>query len=311
MTGKPANPQVRQRIICVGEGMLELSRRGENWGMHYGGDTLNTAIHLARAGHDVAYLTALGSDPLSRQMAENWAAEGIDTSLICEHPTRQAGLYAIMTDAAGERSFAYWRDNSAARELFTLADADLWRRALNNVALLSFSLISLAILPPAGRRSLLLLADMVRKDGGLVAFDGNYRPRLWESAEEARKWRDIAIAQADIGLPTLEDEAQLSDLDTAEAIAAHWQGLGCAEVVVKLGSAGTRLPGGTLQPPPVLVEPVDTSGAGDAFNAGYLGGRLGGLDPAAAALAGQRLAAITIAHPGAVPPRAAYADHIA
>ena len=195
--------------------------------------------------------------------------------------------------------------------MFTLADADLWRRALNNVALLSFSLISLAILPPAGRRSLLLLADMVRKDGGLVAFDGNYRPRLWESAEEARKWRDIAIAQADIGLPTLEDEAQLSDLDTAEAIAAHWQGLGCAEVVVKLGSAGTRLPGGTLQPPPVLVEPVDTSGAGDAFNAGYLGGRLGGLDPAAAALAGQRLAAITIAHPGAVPPRAAYADHFA
>src|SRR5207245_1117969 len=81
-----------KRIVCVGEGMLELSRRSEHWDMHYGGDTLNTAIHLARAGHDVAYMTALGSDPLSRQMAASWAGEGIDTSLICEHPTRQAGL---------------------------------------------------------------------------------------------------------------------------------------------------------------------------------------------------------------------------
>jgi hypothetical protein len=42
--------------------MLELARKGGDWRLAYGGDTLNTAIHLARAGHDVAYLTAIGSD---------------------------------------------------------------------------------------------------------------------------------------------------------------------------------------------------------------------------------------------------------
>ena len=291
------------RIVVVGEGMLELSRHDAHWDMRYGGDTLNTAIHLARAGNDVAYLTALGRDPLSRQLGESWAAEGIDTSLICEHPTRQPGLYTIMTDAAGERSFAYWRDNSAARELFSLVDAPLWRRVAEDTKLFCFSLISLAILPEGGRRSLFMLANMVKDGGGKAAFDGNYRARLWQSPAEARTWRDIAIAESDIGLPTLEDEVELSGPATADEIAARWQQLGCREVVVKLGRNGVRLPDGTIQPPPQLITPVDTSGAGDAFDAGYLDGRLRGLAPAEAALAGQRLAGITIAHPGAVPPR--------
>jgi 2-dehydro-3-deoxygluconokinase len=105
------------RIVVIGEGMLELSRKGEGWQLGYGGDTLNTAIHLARAGHDVAYLTALGIDPMSANLKARWAAEGLDTSLVLDHPSRSTGLYAISTDAAGERSFAYWRDSSAARQM--------------------------------------------------------------------------------------------------------------------------------------------------------------------------------------------------
>ena len=90
------------RIVCIGEAMLELSRSGDDWRMGYGGDTLNTAIHLARAGHDVAYLTALGSDPMSVPLREKWRAEGLDTSLILTHPMRATGLYAISTDDAGD-----------------------------------------------------------------------------------------------------------------------------------------------------------------------------------------------------------------
>ena len=108
------------RIVCIGEAMLQLSRAGDAWKLGYGGDTLNTAIHVARSGHDVAYLTAIGSDPLSADLKALWAAEGLDTSLVLTHPTRSTGLYAINTDASGERSFSYWRDTSAAREMFTL-----------------------------------------------------------------------------------------------------------------------------------------------------------------------------------------------
>lgn len=286
--------------------MLELTRKGDDWSLGYGGDTLNTAIHLARAGHDAAYLTALGDDPFGQDMRERWEAEGLDCTMVLPHPTRHAGLYAISTDALGERSFTYWRDSSAAREMFALPGmAEALVRA-EQADLMAFSLITLAILPPDARNELLALARRVRERGGTVAFDGNYRPRLWPSVEGARAARDAAIACADIGLPTLEDEALLKSTPSLlgeNEVAAHWQALGCTEVIVKLGVQGCRLPDGTILPPPETLEPVDTSGAGDAFNAGYLSTRLGGGTIEDAARAGHALAGWTIMRPGAIPAR--------
>jgi 2-dehydro-3-deoxygluconokinase len=291
------------RIVCCGEAMLELSRQGENWKLGYGGDTLNTAIHLARAGHDTAYLTAIGTDPLSAELKAEWAAEGLDTSLVLTHPLRSTGLYAIKTDAAGERSFSYWRDTSAAREMFALPEMAEALTIAEQADLLCFSLVSLAVLPPDGRAALLELTRKVRARGGKVAFDGNYRPRLWASADEARKARDAAIACADIGLPTLEDETLLSGEPDADAVARHWAGLGCTETIVKLGPDGCRLSDGSVLGPPQCLNPVDTSGAGDAFNAGYLAARITGIAEAEAAAAGHALAGWTIMRPGAIPPR--------
>jgi 2-dehydro-3-deoxygluconokinase len=291
------------RIVCIGEGMLELSCRGAEWRLGHGGDTLNTAIHLARAGHEVAYLTALGSDPFSQNLKRQWEAEGLDTSLVLTHPTRQAGLYAIDTDRSGERSFTYWRDTSAAREMFALDAVQSALSEAERANLLYFSLISFAILPPAGRQRLLDLAMRVQANAGTVAFDGNYRPRLWTSAKEARGARDAAIAVADIGLPTLDDETALSAETDADAVAHHWKGLGCAEAVVKLGAKGCRLPDGRIVGPVRVLQPVDTSGAGDAFNAGYLDARLTGGSIEDAARAGHALAGWTIMRQGAIPPR--------
>lgn len=297
------------RAVLVGEAMLELSQDGSRWRMGYGGDTLNTAIHLARSGVPTGYLTAIGCDPLSRDLKPKWAAEGLDTSLVLDHPRRSTGLYAISTDAGGERSFSYWRDTSAAREMFAL---DAVGAAMNEAEwadLLGYSLISLAILPDTGRERLLTLAEMAQANAGTVAFDGNYRPRLWACADDACAWRDRAIALADIGLPTLEDEVALGLPNDPQAVSDHWQRLGCAETVVKLGARGCLLPDGTLVPPPQVLQPVDTSGAGDAFNAGYLAARLSGASPQEAALQGHRLAGWCVMRHGAIPPRDAAAPY--
>jgi 2-dehydro-3-deoxygluconokinase len=136
-----------------------------------------------------------------------------------------------------------------------------------------------------------------------VAFDSNYRPRLWESAEAARAWHARAIAVASIGLPTLEDETALTGESDAATVAARWQALGCARVVVKSGPDGARLGNGQVVLPPERLRPVDTSGAGDAFNAGFLGAALRGADDAAAALAGHACAGWTIMRAGAIPAR--------
>ncbi|MBB4613472.1 sugar kinase [Novosphingobium taihuense] len=291
------------RAVLVGEAMLELSQDGALWRMAWGGDTLNTAIHLARSGVDTAYLTALGTDPFSADIKAQWAAEGLDTSLVLPHPTRNPGLYAITCDDAGERSFTYWRGESAARALFDCDGIEAALAHAETADLLAFSLISLAILPDSGREALLALARKVRANGGLVAFDGNYRPRLWPDRQTAQAARDAAIAVASIGLPTLEDETMLSGETDANAVAAHWQGLGCGETIAKLGPEGCRLPDGTILAPAEVLKPVDTSGAGDAFNAGYLGARLRGEAPAKAAIAGHALAGWTIMRRGAIPAR--------
>jgi 2-dehydro-3-deoxygluconokinase len=332
------------RIVCIGEAMLELSRNDGGWNMGYGGDTLNTAIHMARVGHDVAYLTAIGCDPLSAELKTQWAHEGIDTSLILTHDARSTGLYAINIDAHGERSFSYWRDSSAAREMFALPGIEAALAAAERADLIVYSLITLAILPPEAREQLFALCHRVRARGGKVAFDGNYRPRLWASAEEARDARDAAIACADIGLPTLEDELLLNssperggggEADGGDGsgrvrtsdeypcgkrplhhptdgppprsgedlVAHHWHTLGCPETIVKLGADGARLPNGTIFPPPEVLHPVDTSGAGDAFNGGYLAARMNGASVDDAAMAGHRLAGWCVMRAGAIPAR--------
>lgn len=304
-------------IVCVGEGMLELAggtatdegsspaggalREGLRLG--YGGDTLNSAIHLARDGHHVAYLTALGADPFSHDLRARWQAEGLDCDLVLTHPSRSPGLYAISTDALGERRFTYWRDASAARMMFALPGTAAAVERAEQARLLAFSAISLAILPPQGREALLCLAERVRARGGAVAFDSNYRPALWESHDEARFWHGRAVATATIGLPTLEDETALLGIEDPDAVAAHWRQQGCAQVIVKLGGHGCRLTDGWIVAPEQVLQPVDTSGAGDAFNAGFLGALVRGASEIDAARAGHARAGWTIMRRGAIPAR--------
>lgn len=290
-----------KRIVVVGEGMVELSEVEGRPRVGYGGDALNTAIHLARFGLPTAFMTALGSDKFSDRLKADWSKEGLDTDLILTDPERHPGLYAVHTDGSGERSFTYWRDQSAARRMFELPDAENAVEQAQYATLLYFSLISLAVLPPEGRQQLLDLARDVRDCGGRVAFDSNYRPRLWEDVGEARQQHDAAIALCDIGLPTLEDEQRLADLGSAEAVREHFRSLGAWEVVVKLGGRGA-LVDQALVPPPDALEPVDTTGAGDAFNAAYLAARLHGADPLQAAMRGHALAAWVVMRAGAIPP---------
>ncbi|MEC7933655.1 MAG: PfkB family carbohydrate kinase, partial [Pseudomonadota bacterium] len=112
-------------ITVIGEAMLELSRgAGDGWNLRYGGDVINTAVHLARFGDTVRLASALGSDPMSADLRAQWEAEGVDTQLVLAATDRLPGLYAIETDATGERTFHYWRSEAAARRMFALPDSD-------------------------------------------------------------------------------------------------------------------------------------------------------------------------------------------
>jgi len=293
-------------IAVIGEGMLELTLQDGAWRVGTAGDALNVATHLARFGRQVDFITAVGADPVSAHLREAWAAEGIGVAHVLTDARRAPGLYAISVDAEGERSFTYWRTDSAARALFVAPGIEAALEAARLAPLLYFSLITLAVTPPEGRDRLFQLCGEVRGAGGLVAFDTNYRPALWDSVDAAREEAERFISVTDIGLPTFSDEAALFGDEGPDATARRWREAGVREVAVKCGVAGCLLSTGDTEEmvaPPNPVAPVDTSGAGDAFDAGYLNASLRGLSPTSRALAGHALAGCVVSRPGALPAR--------
>lgn len=301
------------RIASIGECMIELSEQSEGGGRMqrtFGGDTLNTAVYLARCLRDSAaevhYVTALGDDPFSDEMLAGWRAEGVHTRLVARLPGRLPGLYIIRTDAGGERSFHYWRSAAAARDLLRDGRAEALGEALASFDLIYLSGITLGILDSDSREQLFALLEALRRGGSRVAFDSNYRPRLWPDQAAAREATTRAYRLADFALPTFDDEAALFGDAEAGTTIRRLHALGVAEVAVKRGGepclVSTQGRASVEVPAERAVRPVDTTAAGDSFNAAYLAARLTGAEPEAAAAAGHRLAAKVVTAKGAIVP---------
>jgi 2-dehydro-3-deoxygluconokinase len=304
----------RSRVVAVGEVMIEMARGADSrFAIACGGDTFNTAIYLARAGVNVAYATALGDDPYSDAIVAMAVAEGVKTDLMLRVPGRQPGLYTIETDAKGERRFRYWRSEAPARELFELPD---WNRIAENLLaarLIYFSGVTLSLYSSTGLGRLLAVIEMARQQGAKVAFDGNFRPHGWKG--DLTRTRTVymeALKRVDVALPTYDDEAILWGDPSPEATVERLQAFGIAEVIVKNGPNSALVSANGRHehiPVPEVVVPIDTTAAGDSFNAGYMAARLAGESPAAAAAAAHKLAAEKIRHRGAIMPRAQAAMH--
>lgn len=298
------------RIVSIGECMGELSETGipGALSMGFAGDTLNTAYYLRRSlGTDwqVDYLTAIGTDGLSDRMLDFLAAEGIGTDHVRRLSDKTIGLYYI-TLKNGERSFTYWRNDSAAKRL--ASDPSLLARALDGADMAYWSGITLAILSNQDRLALIEALSQFAGRGGTVVFDPNLRPRLWDNPETMRGWIHRAAAVSDLCLPSFEDEATwFGDTDPAATI-KRYLAEGSRRVVVKNGAADVSFTDGAGQISTCAIPPVervvDTTAAGDSFNAGFLAAELSGGSVREAIAAGARLAGNVIGAKGALVPEA-------
>ncbi|MET0220773.1 MAG: sugar kinase [Tardiphaga sp.] len=291
------------KVASIGECMIELSQMSDGvFARGFGGDTLNTAVYLARLGIDTTYVTALGDDALSDAMITSWNAEGIATREVLRVAGALPGLYMIERDANGERSFLYWRSQAPARRFFDLAD-DATLERLTRFDWLYLSGISLSLYPDSGLERLFALLKTTRDRGGRIAFDGNFRPRGWPDRATAQRTFNRLLPLVDLALPTGEDEQALFGDSDAVATISRLASAGVGEIVVKRGPDGCLIAanGETYDvAPPVIVSPVDTTAAGDSFNAGYLAARIRKASIRDAALAGHRLASAVIMSPGAL-----------
>jgi len=296
-----------RHIAIIGEVMIELAPTGDRL-LRAGvsGDTYNTACALAGLGERVSYLTALGAGKSADTVRAHATTRGL--SLLEDHSYahRQPGLYLINVDARGERSFEYWRGESAARALFSdvAKFGELCAQAMA-AEYLYVSGITLALMRHDVRESFDMFLRRYRSAGGRVVFDPNYRPALWASPDVAAEAVSALLPLVDIYLPGRAEEQQLFNSRSLAEVSAAMAPDGLREIIVKDGSARCKISiGGDIEHVAITaIDPViDSSGAGDAFNGGYLAARLAGLNPQNAVRYGAVVAAEILGHRGAVLP---------
>ncbi|MEZ8435050.1 sugar kinase [Vibrio splendidus] len=307
-------------IAIIGECMIELN--GAPFGtmqQTYGGDTLNAAVYLNRGATSysrstgapmirTSFVTALGSDTISQQMLNRWQDEGLSTEFVLIDEQRSPGLYLIQLDDVGERTFLYWRNDSAARYMVQHPDFDKIANQLRDVDMVFLSGISLAILPHSDQLKLLTVIEGLRKRGVTVAFDSNYRPKLWGSQDATKEAYQLAYQATDIALVTFDDEQLLWSDQTPQDTIKRLHALGVKTVVVKLGAEGCLTSESPKDVPiKVTTTPVETvvdsTSAGDSFNGGFLSCYLAGGSIEEACHQGNALARLVIQHHGAIIPK--------
>jgi 2-dehydro-3-deoxygluconokinase len=297
---------VQQTILSIGECMIELSDAGNGLARKsFAGDTFNTAWYLQlclKGKSPVSYFTTLGQDRVSAQMLEFMQSTGIETQHIRRIPGRMPGLYMIHLDK-GERSFSYWRENSAAKCLAD--DADHLRTAIEASSVIYFSGITMAILSPDARETLLSELRRAKAAGKTVAFDPNLRPRLWEDADTMRRTISDAARASTLVLPGFDDEAvHFGDASHAQT-AQRYAALGASTVIVKDGPNGVSvLANGIMHhfQTRKVDRIVDTTSAGDSFNGAFLSKWLHGETLETSVSFANFIAAAVIGHHGALIP---------
>jgi 2-dehydro-3-deoxygluconokinase len=302
----------KPRVAVIGECLVELN--GKLFGemrQTFGGDTLNTALYLARVGGgeiDVSYVTVMGEDVLSNAMVRRWEDEGIDTSHVLRDPARLPGLYLIELDDKGERSFVYWRGESAARFLLQHKEFAGVEAALAGFDMIYLSGISLAILPEPDRKRLIAILQRRATEGVAIAFDANFRARLWSSPAVAAASFAELMPSLTLMLTSFADEEILWGDAMAETTLARLHEAGVKIPVVKDGASGAMFHdgcGARRVAPPQVARVVDTTAAGDAFNAGFIAAWLSGRGVEESCRLGNQVAGAVVQYPGAIIPKAA------
>ena len=301
-------------ILCCGESLIDMipavtAQGATAYVPHPGGAIFNTAVALGRLGLDVGLLSGVSTDAFGRLLSETLAANGVATQYLMR--SDRLTTLALLQMENGSARYAFYDENSAGRGV-TPAEVPSIGAA---VEVLYFGGISLVEAPGADTYEGVLAGQGAAR---LVMLDPNIRPGFVRDAQVYRARLGRMIAAADIVKVSDEDLDWLvpGDLPSdrkAETLLAQGprlvvltQGADGAAAFWSAGRVGVAAP---------AAEVVDTVGAGDTFNAGFLAGLADGNCLSKAALGritaetvrhaldlGARVAAVTVSRAGANPP---------
>lgn len=293
-------------LLALGEGMLELKFDQQGQLVHkFAGDTLNAAIYAKRWSNmlTVQFFSAIGQDTFSNSMVDYLTSENINTKSLLRSLNNNIGIYAIETDEHGERSFNYWRKDSAATQMMKMLKVTGGAEALPAAEIIFFSGISLVILSDDDKEYLFDVIQTMKQNGSKIAFDPNYRAKMWRDEEHAIEWFTKAFQISDIVLPGLDEQQDLFNQKTVEDVKTFMFDLGVKELVIKAGKDGVygfndnyncHIP---FNPAP---QQIDSTAAGDSFAGTYLASRLSDNNIEQSIVNADKVAREVVQHRGAI-----------
>jgi len=261
-------------VIALGEPMVEFNAatvgklRGiSSFERGWGGDTSNFVVAVARLGRRAGYICRVGDDEFGHCMLELWSKEGVDTSQVIVEKGGTTGIYFVSRRPDGEHDFTYYRKNSAASHL---SPSDLDPKYIASAKVLHASGITQAISETC-RKATAEAIRIAKKGGSLVSYDPNIRLRFW-SAKEARRVVMETLRKVDIFLPSENDLTVIFGLKKPGSIVKLTKDYGIKVTAVKMGEKGCYVSDGEqyVFVPGVKTRFVDSTGAGDAFDAAFV-----------------------------------------
>lgn len=287
-------------IVALGECLVEFAELDRGlYRQSYAGDTLNSLYYASRLGLRTGYITATGDDSFTEGILELLDGVHIDRSHVLTVPG-QNGLYFIRQEARASR-LHFLRDRSAARSLFAHTDVSSLTGYIAQARFFLTSLIAAGMLIDKER-----FLELVRaaSEHTRIAFDTNYRSSVWTSPDEARQWLEAIIPFVHVLFVTDDDDKAIYGERSTMEIVRHYQSLGVGHLVLRMGVKGSLVVEGKAEGVRAMqdIPVVDTTGAGDAYTAGYLSKLLVGAPARTCAEFATACAALAIGEHGGMSP---------
>lgn len=281
---------------------------------YVGGSPTNIAVGAQRLGLRTALLTAVGSDPVGDFILRFLEAEGVETRFIPRKPAGRSSAVVLGIEPPDRFPLVYYRENAADA---LMAIDDVLAAPITECRAFEFAGTNLSREP--SRSSTLFAAERAKSAGATVFFDLDFRADQWHDPRAFGANARLVLPLADVVLGTEEEVKAAVLAEASQVQIEHWQisapevrgdpeaaiaellARGPQALVVKRGARGARvcLPGGTrVEAPGFPVEVYNVLGAGDAFAAGFIYGRLHGWDWRRSARMGNACGAIVVTRHG-------------
>jgi len=290
-------------VLAVGEILSDLIsteevssfKEAEQFNRYFGGSPANISINLSNLGANSALLSKVGADGIGSYLKERLVTAGVDTSGIVTSEEHNTSI-VLVTQSKESPQFIAYRD---AEKYITTTDIKEELITATKIVHLS----TFALSAPVTRKTIVEIVRLANQANKLVSLDPNYRPQLWEGAEDGPEFIKNLLAEVNIVKPSLDDARALFGPEKSpREYIAEFHNAGVDLVILTLGAQGVMISTGTeeLQLDSVASEVIDTTGAGDAFWSGFYASLVDGDRLKTAVEVGNRIAALALREVGAL-----------